>query len=191
MIFVYIGWLATAAYLAGHVYLVFKTGYRPQIYYSLNLTGAIGFIISSGAIASWQSVIINIFWAYISLASLRGPFKMPDFPASRWWLIGPACAAAGAGAVILGRDFALGAAILGWAGTVLYIAGYYLFASGAVKQWQFLVYNTIAAIILLPVYAADTNWPAFTLSAVWSVISVLGLWKVRNTIRRETYKEPK
>lgn len=177
MIFVYIAWLGTAAYLVGHIYLAFASKLNSSLYYGLNLFGAIGFIIGSSAIASWQSVFINIFWAYISLASLRGPFKIPAIPISRWWLIGPSFMAILIGGIILAFDYLYGANILGWSGTALYIFGYYLFASASVKKWQFLIYNSVAAIILLPIYGVDTNWPAFALSLVWSIISIFGLWK--------------
>ena len=60
MIFVALGWLATTAYLTGHFYLAIKPDFNRNIYYGLNLFGGVGFVISSAAIASWQSVIINI-----------------------------------------------------------------------------------------------------------------------------------
>lgn len=182
MIFVYLGWVATASYLIGHVYLALKPDYIARLYYGLNLIGAVGFIISSGAISSWQSVIINIFWAVISIAALRGASRLPTFPLSRWVLLGPTFLAAVISGFIFIIEKNLGANILGWAGTLLYILGYYLFASESVKKWQFLVYNTIAALILLPVYYIDGNWPAFALSAIWSLISIFGLIKVRTEI---------
>jgi len=61
MIFIALGWLATTAYLIGHLYLAVKPDFQARIYYGLNLFGGVGFVISSAAIASWQSVIINIF----------------------------------------------------------------------------------------------------------------------------------
>lgn len=183
MIFVALGWLATASYLIGHIYLAVKPNYSHRIYYGLNLFGALGFVISSGVIQSWQSVVINIFWTYISFASLQGAGKLPNFPLSRWLLIGPVFIAAAVGGLICAVDVSLGASILGWAGTILYIFGYFLFATDSVKQWQFLSYNTIAALILLPIYGLDENWPAYALSVLWSIISLWGLWNIRNTIR--------
>ena len=184
MIFVALGWLATTAYLIGHLYLAVKPDFQARIYYGLNLFGGVGFVISSAAIASWQSVIINVFWALISLAALKGEMNLPQFKASRWWLIGPAFLAAIIGLLYLSINYALGSNIMGWAGTAIYVLGYYLFTVKAVKSWQFLTYNTIAAIILLPVYALDDNWPAFALSAIWSLISLYGLWNIRETIRQ-------
>lgn len=182
MFFVALGWVATASYLIGHIYMSLQPEFKARIYYSLNLIGAVGFIISSGVISSWQSVIINVFWALISVAALRGASKLPFFPLSRWVLLGPTFLAALISGIIMVANTVLGANILGWAGTLLYIIGYYLFASETVKKWQFLIYNTIAALILLPVYYLDGNWPAFGLSVVWSVISLFGLWAVRTEI---------
>lgn len=184
MIFIIIGWIATMAYLSAHFYLAIDPNYRFHLYYSLNLAGAVGFVISSTAITSWQSVIINIFWAFITASTLLGKTDFIRFNASRFWLTGPAFLAALSGLMVMVVNFSMGSNVLGWAGTAFYIFGYYLFATQSIKSWQFLVYNSIASLILLPVYGLDENWPAFTLSVAWALISVIGLWRVRSTISR-------
>lgn len=182
MIFVYIGWIATAAYLTAHAYLAIKPNYIERIFYGLNFVGATGFIISSAAILSWQSVVINVFWAFISVAFLSSGSIMPKLTLSRWVIITPSFAIILASGVISLYNLPLAVNTLGWAGTVLYVSGYFLFSTGTIRKWQYLFFNTIAALILLPVYHLDGNWPAYALSVAWSAISIVGLWTVRSTI---------
>ncbi len=78
----------------------------------------------------------------------------------------------------------LGFSILGSGGMLLYCFGYVLFTAKAIRRKRFLVYNTLAAIFLIPIYMAQGNWPAFGMSVAWSAVSVYRFWNLTKQERR-------
>ncbi len=65
------GWLAAVLILAA--YLMVSTGRlsgRSALFQWLNVAGAFGFVINSGAHRAWPSAILNIVWACIGLFTL-------------------------------------------------------------------------------------------------------------------------
>ncbi|MEO1242464.1 MAG: hypothetical protein AAFX54_11190 [Pseudomonadota bacterium] len=178
MMFIALGWAAMTVYLIGHAYMSWSVSYLRSRYYLLNLIGALGFVVSSAAIASWQSVAVNAFWAAISLLSLLNITLERDSPLSAERITAPIFLVAFIGVAwsLINRD--LGFSILGWGGTLLYCFGYVLFTAKSIRRKRFLIYNTLAANFLIPVYILQDNWPAFGMSVAWSAVSTYGFWKL-------------
>jgi hypothetical protein len=172
--FVALGWVATLVYIAAQAYISWVQGYKPQLYYKLNALGAAGFIVSSAAIASWQSVAVNVFWLLVSVLSLSQTRILKRARLSRWWVLAPLFLFCLVSLFWLTKDRQLSFAMLGWAGSLLYCASYGLFAYHVIGRMRFLGYNCAAAVFLLPVYTLQTNWPAFALSVIWAIISASG-----------------
>lgn len=172
--FIALGWLATLIYVTAQAYISWKHGYSPQLYYKLNALGAAGFIASSAAIASWQSVAVNVFWLIVSVLSLIQNRALKRARLSRWWVMAPLFLFCLVSLFWFTRDPQLSFAMLGWAGSLLYCASYGLFAYHVIGRMRFLGYNCAAAVFLLPIYALQANWPAFVLSVIWAMISASG-----------------
>ncbi|WP_425410383.1 CBU_0592 family membrane protein [Hyphococcus sp.] len=174
MMLTIVGWVSTAIYLGNHGYLSTHRNYRPNIYYALNFIGASGIVVSSAAIASWQAVVVNVFWAGLSLLALSGTALPESMRLSERWILTP-LAILGAGGLAYGfADFPAGMAALGWAATGLFSGGYLLFAAGAVRRRRFLLYNIFAAYGLVPILYLDANWPVLALELAWGTISIAG-----------------
>ncbi|MHA7870809.1 MAG: CBU_0592 family membrane protein [Hyphococcus sp.] len=178
MMFIALGWAAMLVYLISHAYMSWRVSYVRSRYYLLNLVGALGFVISSAAIASWQSVAVNTFWAAISLLSFLNITLERDSPLSAERITAPIFLISFIGFVWSLGNHDLGFSILGWGGTLLYCFGYVLFTARAIRRKRFLVYNTLAAIFLIPIYIMQDNWPAFGMSVSWSAVSVYGFWNL-------------
>lgn len=180
--FVALGWASTLVYVAAQVYISWKQGYSAPFYYKLNALGAAGFIASSAAIASWQSVAVNVFWLVVSVLSLTQSRTLGRARFSRWWVMAPLVLFCLASLFWLTRDQQLSFAMLGWSGSLLYCASYGLFAYQVIGRMRFLGYNCAAAVFLVPIYALQANWPALALSVVWAIISASGcaaVWRRR------------
>lgn len=174
MMFTVIGWVATAVYLGNHGYLSTHRNYRPKIYYALNFFAASGIVVSSAAIASWQAVVVNAFWALLSLAALNDVQPHAGGRLSERWIIAPLAALGLGGLGFALFDLSAGMAALGWAATGLFCGGYLLFAAGAVRRRRFLLFNIFAAYGLTPILYLDANWPVLALEACWGAISAIG-----------------
>ena len=65
------GWLGAALILGS--YLLLSSGRlegRSRTYQAMNVVGAAGFIINSGAHGAIPSTVLNVIWAIIGLATL-------------------------------------------------------------------------------------------------------------------------
>lgn len=172
--FATLGWIATAIYLGNHAWLSSHSAYRGRLYFALNFVGASGIVVSSWAIASWQAVGTNLFWALTSALALAGRGLPGGAFLNERWLMTPIFAFGAGGIVLLLFDFYNGMAVLGWMGTALFCAGYALFTAERIRRRRFLVYNIFAAYGMSPILYLDSNWPVLALEIAWGSISLAG-----------------
>lgn len=72
------GWIAAVLILAA--YLLVSSGRlsgRSAAFQWLNVAGAAGFIVNSGAHQAWPSAVLNVVWAGIGLATLYQIRRQP------------------------------------------------------------------------------------------------------------------
>lgn len=187
MIVSVLGWFGAILYLLNHGYLAFQKGQESTLYYWLNLVAATALVVSSVALFSWQPVLTNAFWVGVSaLALFRGSRQQAPsegrFAAGFFvWPIGLALTA---GLLVATSRHYLGMEIVGWAGTALFCAAYWMFATGTIERPRFLIYNAVAALALSPILFLDQNWPVFFLEIVWALTSIVGWRQVRATAGR-------
>ena len=80
-----IGWSGTLLYLLNHAYISLAPNWKSTIYYGGNLIAALCLVLTSAVAQSWQAVVINSFWAIISVLLLanislkNAPFTQPLF----------------------------------------------------------------------------------------------------------------
>lgn len=172
----YVGWLGTGLYLLNHAYISYAKNLKKWVYYLGNLIAASILTVTSLIEHSWQAVVINGFWALISLLLiLSAPIQKIAFPMSAFhrliFLFWPT--------TLVGfyLDFQLGFMILGWSSAFAFCASYLLFNANIMKPIEYFIWNTYAAIVLLPQLWIDMNYPVFGLELAWAVISLYGVKK--------------
>ncbi|WOI54223.1 CBU_0592 family membrane protein [Parvularcula sp. LCG005] len=175
-----LGWAGFALYILAQAYITWVRDANRTIYYTMNLFGALGYTISSALLYSWQSVSINVFWFIVSALMLMGITPTGPLRVVRTPLVAIVGLMALAAAAIWPTSPDWGRSILGWDGALLYCAGYALFASKVIRRKLYLVMNTAAPIMLLPIYLAHHNDPAVGMSVVWAIISAAGVWHLRH-----------
>ncbi|GAC16026.1 CBU_0592 family membrane protein [Aliiglaciecola lipolytica] len=173
MITIGIGWLGTILYLLNHAYLSLITNWSPRVYYAGNLIAATLLIVNSVLVASWQAVVINGFWAVISLLLLMHiplkntplSFRMMSLAVVFIWL-----------AAFIGcfYDLELAIRIMGWSSALVFGAAYLLFCAQKLTQKTYLYLNVYAALALTPQLWLDRNYPVLTLEIIWALISIHG-----------------
>jgi len=172
MIFV-IGWLGTLVYLINHTYISINKNWQKNIYYGGNALAAVCLIISSYFTDSWQAIVINAFWAIISIA-LFFEVNLSSIKFSKRLFYVTLIALLTvflAGYLVLDQ---LNLALLGWISTFVFSGCYLLFSSQKMLPRYYLCWNAFAAIALLPQLWLDQNWPVFSLEVVWAIISIYG-----------------
>lgn len=168
-----LGWIGTILYLINHTYISINKNWQKKVYYGGNALAAMCLIISSYFTNSWQAIVINAFWAIISVAlffniSLSSiKFSKRLFYVS---LISMLTVFFGGYLVQNQLNFAL----LGWTSAFVFSGCYLLFSSQKMLPRYYLCWNAFAAIALLPQLWLDQNWPVFSLEIVWAIISLYG-----------------
>lgn len=168
-----IGWFGTCLYLLNHGYISFKSDWQKSWYYGGNAVAALCLTFTSYLNDSWQALAINGFWAFVSVAMLMN-ISVQRIPSSRqlffaivtvllMWFIGQQ--------IIQGHT---NIALLGWIGAFIFTKCYLLFSQKKLTEEQYLWWNALAAIILLPQLWQDENWPSFALEVAWAMISIYG-----------------
>jgi len=173
MMILILGWAGTIIYLLNHGYISLSTQWRPSIYYSGNLIAAVALVTTSLQHNSQQAVIINGFWALLSLALLcKLPVEKLPFNNRLFYLL-LLCFVALIGYQSFYNTQQI-MIILGWSSAFVFSGSYLLFSAGKMKQVHYLAFNAYAAVALLPQLWVDQNWPVFGLEVVWAIISLYG-----------------
>ena len=182
MIFALLGWFGTITYLVNHAYISLVQQRNNTIYYAGNLLAAVALVISSVASDSFQAVVINGFWALISILILA-KVDLQRLPISRRFfnavLVIFAIALVYQGVVHAKLDIRL----LGWSSAFVFSASYLLFSVAKMRILIYLLCNAYAAFSLLPQVWLDQNWPVFVLEICWGCISIYGAARRYSQVR--------
>ena len=126
-----LGWFGSILYLINHGYISVVKSWNPKIYYSGNLFAALSLVLSSLMIFSYQAVVINGFWAIISVLLLM-KVDVAKFPLSkRLFIIGFVailCWLAFVGSQE-GWQSSMFFVYLGWSSSYVFCLSYFLFCS--------------------------------------------------------------
>lgn len=178
MIVVTLGWFGSVLYLINHGYISAFKHWKPKIYYGCNLIAALSLVVSSLMIFSYQAVVINGFWAIISILLLlnidvaKVPFSKRVFKLGFVFIL--------AWLVFIGFQYGWGSITLydylGWSSSYVFCLSYFLFCSKKLNHINYLLFNIYAACALLFILWEQHNWPVFSLELCWAAISAYGVF---------------
>tara|TARA_R110000868_G_scaffold39650_6_gene137845 strand:- start:882 stop:1439 length:558 start_codon:yes stop_codon:yes gene_type:complete len=181
MIFAILGWFGTTTYLVNHAYISLVKRHNNAIYYGANLLAASSLVISSLVSNSYQAVVINGFWALISILILA-KVNLQGLPVSRrFFNLVLIMFALGLIYQALMHSF-LDIRLLGWSSAFVFSASYLLFSVNKMRILSYLLCNAYAAFALLPQVWLDQNWPVFGLEICWGCISIYGAARRYNEV---------
>ncbi|MGH1373107.1 MAG: CBU_0592 family membrane protein [Cellvibrionaceae bacterium] len=168
-----LGWFGTLLYLINHGYISLITKWKPSLYYGGNLVAALSLVITSVVAQSWQAVVINGFWALISIL-LLAKVDLKRFAIAQSWYMGGIALLWLWLAVISVQAAALDLTVLGWTSAYVFSLAYLLFSAGRMEPQHYLLWNGYAALALLPQLWLDQNLPVLTLEIAWACLSFYG-----------------
>jgi len=179
MITAILGWFGSALYLINHGYISVVKNWHPTIYYGGNLIAALSLVVSSLMMFSYQAVVINAFWALISVLLLikvdvaKVPISKRIFNLGFVFIL----AWLAFSAFQHGWGSFTFHAYLGWSSSYVFCLSYFLFCSKKLSHINYLLFNFYAASALLPLLWSQQNWPVFSLEICWALISAYGVFK--------------
>lgn len=173
-----LGWIGSVLYLLNHAYISIVKNWKPSFYYGGNFIAAISLVISSLILASYQAVVINSFWAVISILLLV-KFDVSRLAFSkRFFYVGFSLFLAVCTWIVVkyGLSSDVFFTYLGWSSSYVFCLSYFLFSSKKLSHVSYLLLNVYAATALLPLLWGQQNWPVFTLEVCWALISGYGVF---------------
>lgn len=173
-----LGWFGSILYLLNHGYISIIKNWHSGVYYGGNFLAAISLVLSSFLLGSYQAVVINAFWAIISLLLLV-KFDVSRLAFSkRIFYVGFASFILFCGWLSFkhGMFSETLYVYLGWSSTYVFCLSYFLFSSKKLSHVSYLMLNVYAATALLPLLWSQQNWPVFTLEVCWALISGYGVF---------------
>lgn len=179
MIISMLGWFGSILYLINHGYISVYKNWKTHIYYSGNCIAALSLMVSSFMLLSYQAVVVNGFWALISMLLLLN-VNVAKVPMSkRIFYVGFISFVTIS--LIIGFHYGWAAPVfhvyIGWSSSYVFCLSYFLFCSKKINQISYLMLNFYAAIALLPILYSQENWPVFTLEVCWAAISIYGVYR--------------
>lgn len=181
MIFALLGWFGTIAYLVNHAYISLVPQRNDAIYYGGNFLAASALVISSLVSGSYQAVVINGFWALISIL-VFAKVNLQGLPVSRRLFNGVLAVFAIAFVYQGLINHTLDIRLLAWSSAFVFSASYLLFSVHKLRTLHYLLFNAYAAFSLLPQVWLDQNWPVFVLEICWGGISIYGAVRRYNEV---------
>ena len=166
-----LGWAGTGIYLASYAYIGLVVDFRRDLYFGANALAAALVTVSSAALGTWQSVLINAFWLLVSIWS-RQRWRIRIRWFNRFLLRGLVTAMLSGAVVFSLKDGIVAIAILGWSSVLAYCGSYLLFSARAMATDEFHLFNAYAAAALLPQLWLDSNWPVLALEICWFVLAL-------------------
>lgn len=174
-----LGWLGSLLYLVNHGYIAVVKNWNTNIYYAGNFFAASFLVVSSLIISSYQAVVINGFWALISVLLLL-KFDVAKVPLSkRIFQLGFIIIIAFLAFVAYrdGWNSSTFQNYLGWSSSYVFCLSYFLFCSKKLSHVNYLLFNVYAACCLLPILWLQQNFPVMGLEVCWALISAYGVFK--------------
>ncbi|GAA5131809.1 CBU_0592 family membrane protein [Thalassotalea piscium] len=178
MIVAVLGWFGSILYLVNHGYISVNKEWKPNIYFTGNLIAALALVASSLLISSYQAVVINGFWALISILLII-KFDMSTIAFSkRAFYLGLILILAWSAYIAYkhGINSLAFFTYLGWSSSYVFCLSYFLFCSKKLNRISYLLLNAFAASALLPILWRQENWPVFSLEICWVLISIYGAY---------------
>jgi hypothetical protein len=167
------GWLGAMLYLLSHSYISYKADWNKRLYYAGNLIAAMLLIATSVVFNSWQAVVINCFWAVVSLLLLCD-VKLRSLPVSPLMFRAAMVILWGWIALLWFKDGDVNLGLLGWSSAFAFSAAYLLFSVERMRPGHYFLWSAYAALALLPQLWLEQNWPVFVLEIIWAGISLFG-----------------
>lgn len=172
MILEIIGWAGSILYILSYFLLSYNIIKREKLYYLLNKIAALLIIIISVYKETYQSVIVNLIWLYISyLGYINKTLTFKFFTENIMHMISILFLSASF-LIICFFNYFLFIEVLAWFSVFAFSSAYFLFSVKEIKEKMFHLYNFIAALSLIPKMIEFENYQVLILEILWAFFAL-------------------
>jgi len=176
-----VGWVGSTVYILAYFLLTYKIIKKDKMYYLLNKVAAALIIIISIKKNTFQPIVINGLWLYISYLGYNNiNFKLSFLNKNvmhivTFIMIGISLLIG----LIYDRDISF--EVLAWFSVFAFSISYFLFSNQEIKERTFHFYNFIAAIAIIPKMYIFGNFQVVFLEVLWAMFALQAYIKSSKT----------
>jgi len=167
-----LGWIGSILYIVSYFLLSFNYIKKGDFYYILNTIAAFLVIIISFYKNTFQSILINAIWLYISFLGYTNKeisFKILNKKAM--YIISIIFVSIFIFIFMLGKH-SLSFEVLAWYSVFAFSGSYLLYSLEKIKEKAFHFFNFIAAISLIPKMFMFENYQVLVLEILWAIFAL-------------------
>lgn len=173
-----VGWIGSIIYIVAYFLLTYKIIEKGKIYYLLNKIAALLIIIISIKKNTFQPVVINGLWLYISYLGYNKINLKIEFLTKNMMHIISLIFTLVAIITYFIYERNLSFDILAWLSVFAFSSSYFLFSTKKIKERTFHFYNLIAAIAIIPKMYIFDNFQVVTLEVIWAFLALQAYIKI-------------
>lgn len=178
MIFEIIGWTGSFMYILSYFLLSYNIIESGKLYYLLNKIAATLIVIISIIKSTFQPVLINSIWLYISYMGYHNKNINIKF-LNKYILHSVSVLFFLSFGIVFFIDIKLSFDILAWFSVFAFSTSYFLYSMKNIQEKAFHFYNFLAAISLIPKMILFSNYQVVLLEILWALFAVIAY--VKNT----------
>ena len=167
-----IGWIGSIIYIVAYFLLAYKIIKKDKLYYLLNKIAALLIIIVSIKKSTFQPIVINGLWLYISyLGYHKLHFEVKFLNKYMMHIISVIIVTS---SVITNFFFDSKVAfdVLAWFSVFAFSSSYFLFSMKKIHEKTFHLYNLMAAITIIPKMYIFDNYQVVILEIIWALLAL-------------------
>jgi len=165
------GWIGSFLYIFSYFLLAYKIIDNGKLYYLLNKIAAALIIIISFVKNTFQPIVINTIWFYISYMAYHQKDIKISF-LNKYLLYFGTTIFLISSFIFLFIEINLSFEILAWFSVFSFSISYFLYSMGNIDEKSFHFYNFLAAISLIPKMILFSNYQVVILETLWAIFAL-------------------
>lgn len=178
-----IGWIGSIIYIISYFLIAYKFITKGKLYYLLNKIAAFLIIIISVYKNTFQPIVINVIWLYISYLGYHNKKINFNFLNKKSMHIISAILFS-ISFLLLIINYKLAFDIFAWFSVFAFSISYLLYSMNKIGDKVFHFYNFLAAISLIPKMILFGNFQVALLELIWGILALVAYIK---TSRNKDY----
>ena len=170
-IFEIIGWLGSFIYILSYFLLAYKIIDTGKFYYLLNKIAAALIVIISFMKNTFQPIVINSIWLYISYMAYHQKEIRISFLNSYFLHLGSLLLLF-ISSIYLFIDMEISFEIFAWFSVFAFSISYFLYSMKNINEKTFHFYNCLAALSLIPKMILFENYQVVFLEVLWAFFAL-------------------
>lgn len=167
-----IGWVGSIIYILSYLLIAYNLIPKGKLYYLLNKIAAILVIIISVYKNTYQPIVINTIWLYISYLGYYKKEIQVSF-LNKYIMYSVSVLFFITTFFFLLIDYKLAFDILAWFSVFSFSISYFLYSMNEIKEKIFHFYNFLAAISLIPKMLLFDNYQVASLELLWGFFALM------------------